>query len=840
MPPFFDDLRADVSYAVRWLRRSPAFASAAILSLALGIGANAAVFNLLNAVLLRDLPVRDPEQLVVLMTRDAGRDADRAFSFRAFQTFQRGTRTLSDLFASASLRMSVDVGAADGRSTSTATGQLVSGNYFSGLGVTAAIGRTILPEDDRQSATNPVAVLTHRYWQRQFGGDPTVVGKTVRLNGYPFTIVGVSAPEFFGTHVGEAIDISVPISRQPQVDPEFGASLVSGIGAEDDWLELMGRLQAGASAAEAQAELDGFFQQILPDVLRNAGPKAALIGHPHVQVGPGSRGLSELRRRFSRPLTVLMAAVCLVLLIACANVANLLLARSASRRREIAVRVSLGAGRGRLIRQLLTESLVLAAAGGGVGLVIASWSMQSLTALLIGSNSGALVVRPGTGVLAFTSTVSLVTGFIFGLVPALGASRVDQFAALKDSASAFTAGGRRLGMRGALVAAQVAISVVLLVGAGLFVRTLANLRHLDLGFDQARALALRLEPRGSNQKPPNEARLRQLYEGVLDRVRALPGVLGVSLAGSTPLGNESALSIRDVDVLGDAQRSGENLQLRMLQIYPGYFSTLGIPMVAGRDLGPADNDRNAPLVAVVNETMARRLFGSSAASLGRQFRFPNNRYVFRIVGVARDTRDRTLRDPVGALAYATYAQTPTGRGQMTLLVRTAGDPRAIAATVRQLAQQIDPAMPLFDVQTLADRVDAATTQERLMAWLSAAFGGLALMLATIGLYGVMAYTVARRRAEFGVRLALGASTARVKRLVLGESLTVIGGGVAVGLVAAAAAARAVSHMIFGITPIDPVTFGAATGILVLVAALAAYLPARQASRVDPIVALRQE
>jgi predicted permease len=834
---FFDDLRADVAYAVRWLQRSPGFATAAILSLALGIGANAAIFNLMNVVLLRDLPVRDPEQLVVVVSRDAARDADRTFSFRTFQTFQRGARTLSNLFASASIKMNVD---ADGQPTPTAAGQMVSGSYFVTLGVPAVLGRTILPEDDGPESVPAVATLSYGYWQRQFGGDPTVVGRVVRLNGYPVTIVGVTAPEFFGTHVGEAIDISVPLSLQPRVNPEFGASLIAGIGAEDDWLELMGRLRPGVSATAAQAELDAMFQQELPDILRKMGPKATLIGHPHVLVEPGSKGLSELRRRFSRPLTVLMAVVCLVLLIACANVANLLLARAASRRREIAVRLSLGAGGARLVRQLLTESLLLALAGGAVGLLLASWTTQSLAALLVGESTGTLIVRADVRVLAFTFGVTLVTGFAFGLLPALGASRIDTFAALKDSGLRSPTGSRRFGIRGTLVAAQVAISVVLLVGAGLFVRTLMNLRHLDLGFDQEHVLALRLEPRGSNQKRPNEVRLRQLYEGVVDRVRALPGVRSVSLSGSTPLGNESALLIRDIGIPGDARQSGENLQMRMLQIYPGYFSTLGIPLVAGRDLGPADNDGNAPLVAVVNETMARRLFATPAAAVGRQFSFSLNRQVFRIVGVAGDTRDRAMRENASPLAYATYAQMPTGRGQMTLLVRAAGDPHTLAATVRQLAREIDPAMPLAEPQTLSDRAAAGMRQERLVALLSALFGGLALVLATIGLYGVLAYAVARRHAEFGVRLALGASPAGLKRLILGESLVLVLAGLAVGLAAAAAAARGVSHMLYGLAPFDPVAFLAGSSLLIAVATLAAYLPARQASRVDPMVALRQE
>jgi predicted permease len=826
---FFDRLGADVAYALRGLRRSPGFALAAILSLALGIGANAAIFTVLNAVLLRDLPVRDPEQLVVLVSQDAARDADRAFSFRTLQALRSGTRTIAELFASAAIRMNVDEGR--GMSKPTASGQLVSGNYFRALGVAAVIGRTILPEDDGAESAAAVAVLGYGYWQRQFGADAAVIGRTIRANGYPVTIVGVAAPEFFGTHVGEAIDVWVPLSLQPQVNPEFGLSLVTGVGADDTWLELMARLRPGAEVRQAQAELDTIYQQLLPEMRRKAGPKAFMIGNPRLRAEPGSKGLSELRRRFSRPLTVLMAVVGLVLLIACANVANLLLARAAARRREMAIRVSLGAGRARLVRQLLTESLVLAVAGGATGLLIASWTTQSLSPLLVGTDTNTLAVRSDAVVLGFTFGISLATGVLFGLAPAVGASRPDLRRDL--------AGTHRFGLAGVLVSVQVATSLVLLVGAGLFVRTLMNLRQLDLGFDREHVLVLRLEPEGSNQKRGNEVRLRRMYDSVIDRVRALPGVRDVSLSGTTPLGSENLLMAPDIEVSGYVRSAGEKIPLRMMQIYPGYFSTLGIPLLAGRDLELADDNIGAPSVAVINETLARQLFTSAAAAVGRSFVLPNRR-TFQIVGVVRDTRDRALREAARPLAYATYAQTPTGRGQMTLLVRTTGDPHAIVAAVRQFAREIDPAMPLAEPQTLSDRADAGMRQERLVALLSALFSILALVLAIIGLYGVLAYAVARRQAEFGVRLALGASPARLTRLVLGESLVVVATGLVAGMVLAATAAGSVSHLLYGLGPFDPTAFLTASALLVVVAMLAAYLPARAASRVDPMIALRQE
>jgi predicted permease len=845
-----DELRADVTYGLRWLRRSPGFAVAAVLSLALGIGANAAIFTLLNAVLLQSLPVPHSEQLVLFTTKEAGRDSSYAFSFRTFETFRRQQRSLTDISASAPLRINVEI---DGHTQPTAVGQMASGNYYSVLGVPAALGRTLLSADDAPPGAAAVAVLGYGYWRRQFGGDQSAIGRVVRLNGYPFTIVGVSAPAFFGTHVGEAVDITVPLSMQPLVNPDFGISLVTGVGADDFWLELTGRLRTGRSAIEAQTDLNGLFQQMLPEMLRKAGPKAQLIGHPRLELEPGSKGLSELRRRFSRPLLVLMGVVGLVLLIACANVANLLLARAASRQREIAVRVSLGASRARLVRQLLAESLLLAIIGGTVGGLLAMASRHSLAALLVGANTGALASGLDLRVLAFTLSVSVVTGLVFGMAPAFSTSHVDAFGSLKDGSQHVTHGRRRFGLRGSLVAAQVAISVVLLVSAGLFVRTLMNLRRLDLGFDQEHVLALRLEPRGSNLKHQNEQHLMRLFGDLIARVQVVPGVRAVSLSGSTPLSNENLL-VLDVTIPGYAPQAPEDMHVRLMQIYPGYFATMGIVVVAGRDLGVADNDPSTanvggagerrgsqePLVALINETMARRFFGTPTAAVGRRFQLACCGQTFEIVGVARDARDRTLREELRPLAYATYAQTPTGRGQMTLLVRASGDPQALVATIGQLAREIDPAMPLLEVQTLADRVGAATRQERLVALVSSVFGVLALALAAVGLYGVMAYTVARRRTEFGVRLALGASPAELERLVLGESLALVGMGLAVGLGAAGGIAQTLSHLLFGLQPLDPVAFASAAGALVSVATIAAYLPARQAANVDAIVALRSE
>jgi ABC-type antimicrobial peptide transport system permease subunit len=903
---FVEELRTDVRYDLRWLTRSPGFATAAILSLGLGIGANTAVFSLLDAVLLKSLPVAHPESLAV-MSYVTGHPADHGepvyqFTYRMFEALRRPGASLAGAAASARFVANVDVGGTAGpgagagaAATPSVQGQMVSGNYYTLLGVSAAAGRLIVPDDDRAPGANAVAVLSHAYWMRQFGGDAGVVGRVVRVNGHPFTIAGVSAPEFFGTRVGERADITVPISMQVQASPEMGASLISGDGVHQFWLEVIGRLQPGVPLTQAQAELAGVFRQPLQEFLDISGPKGQRMAKARFGLEPGSRGLSELRRRFSRPLGVVMAVVALVLLIACANLANLLLARAAARQREMALRVSLGARRGRLVRQMLTESLVLALAGGVTGLFFAWWAGSALAASLgtgVGAGAGSAAgTATGTGsvasqalglmssqsqllnvaidlrVLGFTLGVSLLTAMLFGLVPAIGASRVDPQALLR---SGHQPDGSRLraGLGRLLVAGQVAASLLLLVGAGLFVRTLINLRDIDLGVTHDTILATRVEPRGSNQKTPNYDRLLAQYDDLLVRVRALPGVGAASLASTTPLGVGETLLEGDVMAGSGAATSGPSpspspsapaisgtpSRVRWAQIFPDYFATLGVPVLAGRELVPADNDRAKPRVAVINKTMATQLFGSPAAAIGRGFfrtaTFPgqptpmvDKTGAFTIVGVVGDLHDSRLREPIGAVAYSTYAHTPTGRGQLTLVVRMSGDARQAAGVMPALREQVrrtDPSMPLRDIETVAYRLHNATRQERLVAALSGAFGVLALLLACVGLYGVMAYGVARRRAEFGLRLALGASRGEVSWLVLRETLAVIALGVAIGVPLALLASRFISRMLYGLDPTDPVTITAAVVILAIVATLAGYLPARRAARIDPLVALRHE
>jgi len=833
----------DVRYAIRMLRRSPGFTAVAVLSLALGIGANAAIFSLVDTVLRRSLPVSDSHQLVVFASRRPGQSqgSNHAFSYDWLRAARTESRALTDVIASAAIRVRVEI---DGIAESTIQGQLVSGNYYTMLGVGPALGRLVAPDDDGQPGARAVAVLSHAYWQRRFGQDFSVLGKTVRLNGYPFTIIGVSASGFFGTRLGTPADVTVPLAMQVQVMPEVSASWISD--PYQWWLEGMGRLRANASERQAQAELDLMYQRHMDDLRAKADPgKAASFSGWRFELEPGSQGFSELRRRYARPLTVLMAVVALVLLTACANAANLLLARSLARRREIALRISLGAGRTRLVRQLLTESLVIATIGGLVGLLLAWWSTGPLRILLVGEQLQHVVAGPDLRVLVFTIGASFLTGLLFGVVPAFMTSHVDPHVALKDDAR--VGGGHRSLGRGVLVSAQVAISLMLLVCAGLFVRTLLNLRNVDLGMDQEHVLALRLEPQGSNQKRRPDGQLNvelmRTYGDLLARVEAMAGVRSASLSGVTPLGDENRLDA-EIRVPGNLPNPGEDLRSRMIQIYPRYFPTLGISLVAGRDLTAADNEpedgTNETRLAVINETMVRRFFGGADDAVGRRFRRGATAYLFEIVGVVKDVRDRGLREEVLPLVYATYTQATTGRGQMTLLVRTAGDPHAVAATVQQLARAIDPSMPLLEIETVAERVDASISQERLLAVLSSLFGAVALLLASIGLYGVMAYAVTSRRAEFGLRMALGATRGWVVGLVFKESLWLVAGGVAVGVPATLVASHFISSRLFGVSAADPFTIVGATALMIAVAALAALLPALRASKVDPLVALRAE
>lgn len=843
----------DLRYGVRMLLRSRAFTAIAVLSLALGIGANTALFSLVDAVLLKTLPVKKPNELVLFNWLGGPRGLSRgimgstktdpatgmrtstSFSYLTFERFRDNNDTLSDVFAFAPLhQLNVSV---DGQ-PEIATGQLVSGGYYPGLGVRATMGRTIAPDDDKAGA-QPVAVITHRYWQHRFGQDPEAVGKTVNINNVSFTIVGITPSEFMGaSQVGWSPDLSIPFSMQPQVSPH-DASLN---GPWFWWLQIMGRLNPGVTTEQAAASFESIFQQSAQEgwdaalarfppqgQAQNSAPRDV----PSLRGASGSQGMTELRSAYSQPLTILMAIVGFVLLIACANVANLLLARAATRQKEIAVRLALGASRWRLVRQLLTESLLLAIFGGAAGVLFAYLGKDMLLTLRPwGGGALGVDLKIDLPVLGFTIAVSLATGLLFGLAPALRATKVDLTPALKDNARSVTGGSRSL-LTKSLIIVQVAMSLVLLVGAGLFVRTLRNLQNVDLGFNRENLLLFNVEPGLNGYDRPNMA---QLYRRMTERLEAVPGVRSATVSLIPLLSGQA--QTRGIDVQGHASQPNDNNDAKVNTVGAHFFETIEMPILLGRGLSARDEE-TSPRVAVINQMMARKYFGDENP-LGRRFGFggPETSGQIEIIGVTRDAKYTDMRSQTEPTVYLPYLQSIPR--QATFIVRTSGDASAMTASIREAVHEVDTNLPLFGIKTQSQQADESLVQERLFATLSSFFGVLALLLACIGLYGVMSYGVARRTNEIGIRMALGATATRVTRMVMRETMLVVGIGVAIGLGAAVATTRLVAAMLFGLAPTDPLTVSLAVLLMLGVAALAGYIPARRAARVDPMIALRYE
>jgi predicted permease len=831
-----DEMFQDVRYGVRMLLRSKAFTTVAVLSLALGIGANTALFSVVDAVMLKALPVDHPEQLVLLRwvggsgivlgfrgstEKDmaTGLKTSTSISYPAFERFRDQNQTLASIFAFAPLgQLNLNV---DGQAE-VARVQAVSGNYFSGLGVPARLGRTLTNEDEKAGAA-PTAVISDRYFQRRFGGDGAVIGKVVYLNGTAFTIVGVTPPKFFGTlDVGSVPDLTVTMGMISQVSPRYAEYQRS---ATNWWMHIMGRLKAGVDATQVQAELTTILQRHVMELPAASGDQ---IQAPQIRLSSGSQGLVEQRRRFSTQFGILMAIVGLVLLIACVNLATLLLARAATRQKELAVRVSVGASRLRLIRQLLIESLLLAALGGGLGLLFAYWGKDALVALLMGkSDELAIALTLDWRVLGFTTVVSLLTGLLFGLAPALRATRLELTPMLKENLG--SSGPSRSRLSKALVVAQVAMSLLLLVGAGLFVRTLNNLNQIDAGFNRENLLIFSVNPRYETTRRAN------LYQQMTEQIAALPGVRAVS-SSQFPLLAGSYSSIK-IDVPGYTPQANEEMKVRTTSVAPQFLATMEIPLLMGRELTPQDN-QSAPRVVVVSQALAQRFFPHESPLSQRIILDGEST---QIVGVARDTKYGGIREAIEPVVYLPYLQNHPGPpAEMSFAVRTQGDATAAIAAIRQAVHSIDRNLPLFDVRLQSEVISRSFAQARLFATLSSFFGLLALALVSIGLYGLMSYTIARRTHEIGIRMALGARRPHVLRIVLGESLLLVLIGSLIGLAAALAATRLIAGMLFGLTPNNPLIMALATLLLLAVAALACWLPARRAARVDPLVALRYE
>ena len=831
---WWDHLVQDLRFGLRMLGKNRGFCAVAIITLALGIGANTAIFSLIDAILLKSLPVSHPEQLVLLRWESPQAKTD-SLPYPTFAQLRDSNHVFSGMFAFYNLGIATAVDGTPGM----AAGQLVSGSYFSVLGVQTIAGRTFTSEEDGVPGGDPVAVISYRYWRRQFALNPDAVGKSITLNGHPFTIIGVTVPGFDGITVGDTREIWVPMMMQAQVMD--GRSLLDD--PKGWFFQIMARCQLGVSPEQAAASLNLAYQQIVrqevgsrltPGVDRElASQKLVLL--------PSSKGLSNLRERFTQPLFVLMALVGFVLLMACANVASLLLARGSARQKEIAVRAALGAGRARLIGQLLTESLLLAALGGLLGLLFAYFGDDLLLALpLTNGRPLALTLRPDGTILVFTACVTLMAAFLFGCAPAWSAARIDLNVALStNTRNVMTGAGNqqsRWGLRRLVVIGEVALSLLLLAGAGMLVRSLWKLREVNPGFNQDRVLLCGVDPTlvgyGGN-------RLLNLYERLADAIATLPGVRSASLSAVPPMSYRQWRT--GVFVQGHLVRTNEDTTTPWNLVSPHFFGTLQIPFLQGRDFTPQDN-LTAPKVAIVNEAMARFYFGTDSA-VGKRLSFisPEGGEI-EIVGVVGNAKYGSLREATPRMLYLPYAQPPSGSLEfdVTLEIRAAGNPASVAGAVRQAIRVVGRDVPILGFTTLAEEVNNSLAQERLVADLSTCFGLLALILASVGLYGVMTYTVARRTGEIGIRMALGARRPQVLWMVLRESIELVAIGVVIGIPLVVAFAHLISSQLYGITKGDPLTLCVAMILQASTAAIATYIPARRATKVDPMMALRNE
>ena len=823
---------ADVRYGVRLLLRNPGFAAVAIMSLALGVGANTALFSVTDALMLRMLPVPHAEDIVRLRT---------SLSFPAFQTIRDRTQTLAGMSAFSFFPASVRVG----EDAEQAFGQMVSGNYYAVLGVTAIAGRLLSPEDDRVPGVGgrdgPVAVISYQYWERRFARDPSVVGRTITVNGVPVSIVGVAQAGFFGIIQTLSPEVTVPIMLQPRIIPSTSTELWTH-GDEGSFLSyditdsygppFIARLKPGVSIAQAEAELTVLHKQIVEarGSTQAEAQQRRESAEQKVALAPAGNGAGQFQPQERALLLIVMSAVpAVVLLIACANVATLLLARAAARQREVAVRLSVGAGRARLIRQLLTESLVLAIVGGAAGLLLAAWGRRVLLAWILERVGPPFAMQAETDVrtLLFTLAASITAAIVFGIVPAIRGTRADVASTLKAGGRG-VAGGRGWETGKFLVAAQVALSLLLIVCAGLLVRSVRNLQGFDPGFDRDRLYLV--SARFLGYKGPQTG---ALLKTVWDRMVALPGARAVGMAQDVPPQD------RRLNVTLDMATSQpqEKMYVDRLLVGPGFFDAMGIPLLSGRLLTARD-DEHAPNVCVVSAAMARAFF-ADRSPVGRHFTFKRTgaEYEVEIVGVVKDLKKAEPQGEWRPVYCPMLQDLPTAGA--TLLVRADRDPAGVIAEVRRRFRDIDRNL-FVDVTSMERNIENNVFFQRLLATLAGVFGLLALVLASIGLYGVMAYSVARRSNEVGIRMALGADRRRVVAGVVRETLALVGAGVLVGMAAAWGTTRLIASTLFGLTAMDPLTLGTAVAVMTTVALVAAYVPARRAAAVDPVVALRQE
>ena len=810
----------DFKYAVRMLVKSPGFSLVAVLSLALGIGANTAIFSLVNAVLLRPLPVAEPARLLSVATVDQRNPGSLPLSHLNFRDLRAQNSAFSDMAAFTFNQVNYSTG----HESEQIPVQVVTANYFAVLGAQPALGRAFLPEEEGTAA--PVAVISDGFWQRSLGGDPAVVGKTITLNRIAYTIIGVAPKHFAGTFLGGGPSAWLPMSQALVPQPQWWNTR-RGL-----FLFAFGRLKPGVTPEQAQSNLRTIFanlEQAFP--IDNKGRSATAVSLLAARLDPNGRGGNQVTRLSS----VLMVVVGIVLLIACGNIANLLLARASKRRREVAIRLAMGARRSRLIGQLLTESLLLSLVGGAGGLLLAYWTIGAIVAAKLPlpfPADDALTLDPR--VLLFTTALSLLTGVLFGLVPALQASKADVVPVLKNELVPSATGVRGvkglLTLRQALVVAQVALSVMSLIAGGLFLRDLRHAQSIDPGFVTRGVLVANFNLDREGYTPQRGA---VFHDQVIDRLRAVPGVQDAAIAQTPPLAGGL---LRSVLMEGADTTTKDRVLVQVNTVGTGYFQTMGIPILRGRGFSDADTAA-APAVVVVNETMAQQ-FWKGEDPIGKRFRFFGEKDYTTVVGVARNSKYNGVAEDPLPFIYEALKQNYTAAG--AIHVRAAGDAAALATAVRQAIREIDPTLAMFGVRTLEEQVSQSLQQQRMNVILLTTFGGLALLLAAIGLYGVASYSVAQRTREIGVRMALGAQPASVLTLVLGNGLALVGIGIGIGLAAALALAGTMRTLIVGVNPRDPVTFVATPAVLGLIALLATYIPARRATRIDPLIALRTD
>lgn len=830
----------DIRYALRQLRKSPGFTAVAVLTLALGIGANTAIFTVVNALLLKMLPVSHPEQLVVVgdpgLPNSNGNGSPRTdvFSYPLYKELRDHNSVFSGLSAAASdHQIELQTGQGEGP-IEKITGRIVSGNYFSVLGLKPAAGRLLSSSDDTAENANPVAVLGYGFWQRKFALSPSVIGRDIQLNGSPFAIVGVAPEGFDGDVVGEQMALFVPMSMQPEI-LRGRHWLHSG---NESWLTLIGRLLPNTILAQAEANLNVVFQQAVQ------GPYGAALSaddrtgirdsHLKIEVAPGGEGLSHLRRDYRVPLLLLMGIVALVLLIACVNVANLLLARASARNREVAIRLAIGADWSRLLKQLLTESLLLALLGGAAGSLLAIWGVRLLVTIF-GSDT-TLPVFPDARVLAFTIGISLLTGILFGLIPALRAKRIQAASALKEAGRSTRERGSRFGLGKGLIAGQVALSLLVLFAASLLARSLQKLMAQDFGYDRDRLVIAQLDPTSAGY---TSEKMKLLAQQLVARVAGAPGVHAVTYSTN---GLFAGTESNDAILVPGFNASHEDREANEDYVGPDYFGAVGIPILAGRGI-EAQDTATSTRVAVVNEAMAKHFF-PGLNPIGRQFRIDDQDWLDKpltIIGVSHDAQDHGagLRKGIKPRFYMAFQQVPDPY-QIVLEAQVKGTPSAAVSDVVAQIKAVDANLPIGFSKPLDGLVKDATANQIALAKISVFFAGLALLLACVGLYGVMSYTVAGRTREIGVRMALGAARGDVLQLVLREGMLLVAMGLVIGIPLSLASSRLLHSFLFGLKATDPLSLIAVIVLLGVVAALAASIPARRAARVDPMVALRYE